>query len=79
MEMKQEFKIKDMRWNYVCMRRFMNDFYQAWTFGCQLPVGEGIRVDNGFEQGWIYYIVCDKLITLMEKHEKRLSNYDKSN
>jgi propionyl-CoA carboxylase alpha chain len=30
----------------------MNDFLQCWTFRClQLPVGEGIRVDNGFEQG----------------------------
>jgi propionyl-CoA carboxylase alpha chain len=35
----------------------MNDF-KCGSFRCQLPVGEGIRVDNGFEQGMdipIYY------------------------
>jgi acetyl/propionyl-CoA carboxylase alpha subunit len=29
----------------------MNDFYQAGHLVYQLPVGDGIRVDNGFEQG----------------------------
>jgi propionyl-CoA carboxylase alpha chain len=31
----------------------MNDFYQAGHLDVyQLPVGDGIRVDNGFEHGY---------------------------
>jgi propionyl-CoA carboxylase alpha chain len=41
----------------------MNDFYQGHLDVYQLPVGDGIRVDNGFEQGMDIPIYYDPMLS----------------